>query len=712
MGLTAHSTGVRALDRCGRIEKRSPNERAVILAGNPNVGKSTVFNGLTGMKQHTGNWPGKTVSLAVGRSVGDSADLLLLDIPGTYSLLACSPDEEVARDALCFGDADAVTVVCDATCLERNLILVLQIMEITKNVTVCVNLMDEARRKGIHVSTDRLSDTLGVPVVGISARSRTDLKTLRRAMMRSNDGSEPLRIRYPDAIEAAVGELEAVLSKKALRNLSARWLALTLLRNDPHLESEIAAYLGKPLESDAELSECRTAVRQRLLEEGLDDERIKDLTVRALVEKSSELAKQCVTSEGQSYGRLDRRLDRILTGRLTGYPIMLLLLLFVFFLTISASNLPSAWLSKAFETLHAVLTRAFVQMDAPDWLRGLLLDGMLRTLGWVIAVMLPPMAIFFPLFTLLEDSGYLPRIAYNLDAPFQRCHACGKQALTMCMGFGCNAAGVVGCRIINSPRERLLAILTNAFVPCNGRFPALISLISVFLIGSASGMFGTLLSSVILTLIILLSVLITFGVTRLLSVTLLRGLPSAFTLELPPYRPPQIGRVILRSILDRTVYVLGRAVAVAAPAGLVIWVMANVTVGGASLLTLCADALDPLATLMGVDGIILMAFILGLPANEIVIPIMLMAYTSSGSLIEVGSTVQLRALLEANGWTWTTALSVILLFLMHAPCSTTLLTVKKETGSWKWTLVAAALPILLGILLCMAVTAIFTFIGI
>lgn len=712
MGLTAHSTGVRAIDRSGKIEKRSPNERTVILAGNPNVGKSTVFNGLTGMKQHTGNWPGKTVSLAMGRSLEDGEELLLLDIPGTYSLLACSPDEEVARDALCFGDADAVTVVCDATCLERNLILVLQIMEITKNVTVCVNLMDEARRKGIRVSTDRLSDTLGVPVVGISARSRSDLKALRQAMMRSNDGSEPLRIRYPDAIEAAVGELEAVLSKKNLRSLSARWLAITLLRDDPHLESEISAYLGESLESDTELSGRRAAVRQRLLEEGLDDERIKDLTVRALVEKSSTLAKQCVTYKGQSYSRFDRRLDRILTGRLTGYPIMLLLLLFIFFLTISVSNLPSAWLSTAFDALHAVLTRAFVQMDAPDWLRGLLLDGMLRTLGWVVAVMLPPMAIFFPLFTLLEDSGYLPRIAYNLDAPFQRCHACGKQALTMCMGFGCNAAGVVGCRIINSPRERLLAILTNAFVPCNGRFPALISLIGIFLIGSASGMLGTLLSSVILTLIILLSVLITFGVTRFLSITLLRGLPSAFTLELPPYRPPQIGRVILRSILDRTVYVLGRAVAVAAPAGLVIWVMANVSVGGTSLLTLCADALDPLATLMGVDGIILMAFILGLPANEIVIPIMLMAYTSSGSLVDIGSMNQLRVLLEANGWTLNTALSVILLFLMHAPCSTTLLTVKKETGSWKWTFVAAALPIVLGMLLCMALTAIFTFIGI
>ncbi len=711
MGLTAHSTGIGAVDRSGKLEKRTPDERTVILAGNPNVGKSTVFNGLTGMKQHTGNWPGKTVSLAYGHSSGPDGDLLLLDVPGTYSLLACSPDEEVARDILCFGDADAVCVVCDATCLERNLILVLQIMEITEHVTVCVNLMDEARRKHIHVSTECLSSELGIPVVGITARSKTDLLTLRGTILSSEIPKKPLRVTYPEVIEDAISTLSDCLSKRDLRRLPSRWLALTLLREDPKLEKEISDYLGVPLEDDSELVACRTAVRSRLSDAGFDEERIKDLTVGALVEASSEIAKQCVQSEGQAYSKFDRKMDRFLTGRVTGYPVMLLLLMFVFFLTITASNLPSAWLSEAFDALHGLLTRGFVQIGVPDWLRGLLLDGMLRTLGWVVAVMLPPMAIFFPLFTLLEDSGYLPRIAYNLDSPFRRCNACGKQALTMCMGFGCNAAGVVGCRIIDSPRERLLAILTNSFVPCNGRFPALISLISVFLIGGLSGLGGSLLSALLLTLIILLSVLATLGITKLLSVTLLRGLPSAFTLELPPYRPPQIGRVILRSVCDRTVYVLGRAAAVAAPAGLLIWLMANVTVEGASLLTLCASALDPLATLMGVDGIILMAFILGFPANEIVIPIMLMAYSSAESLIEVGSTLQLRELLAANGWTWTTALSVVILFLMHAPCSTTLLTVKKETGSIKWTLVAAALPILCGVLLCILLNGVFTLFG-
>lgn len=314
----------------------------------------------------------------------------------------------------------------------------------------------------------------------------------------------------------------------------------------------------------------------------------------------------------------------------------------------------------------------------------------------------PAMAIFFPLFTLLEDAGYLPRIAYNLDKPFKRCCACGKQALTMCMGFGCNAAGVIGCRIIDSPRERLLAILTNNFVPCNGRFPTLIAVLTMFFVGTAGGFFDSVLSAVLLTAAIVLGVVMTLLITRLLSKTVLKGMPSSFTLELPPYRKPQIGKVIVRSIFDRTLFVLGRAVCVAAPAGLLIWLMANVTVGDATILNHCADFLDPVGKLMGLDGVILLAFILGLPANEIVVPIIIMTYMAQGSILELSDLAAMRALFVDHGWTWITAISMMLFSLMHWPCSTTLITIKKETGSWKWTGVSFLIPTVCGIVCCIA----------
>ncbi|MEG0768082.1 MAG: nucleoside recognition domain-containing protein, partial [Clostridia bacterium] len=381
--------------------------------------------------------------------------------------------------------------------------------------------------------------------------------------------------------------------------------------------------------------------------------------------------------------------DRILTSKYTGIPMMLLLLAGVFWLTIAGANVPSQWLWRGFSGLQDRLSVLFVHIHAPQWLYGALVLGVYRVLAWVVSVMLPPMAIFFPLFTLLEDLGYLPRVAFNLDRQFKRCCACGKQSLTMCMGFGCNAAGVIGCRIIDSPRERLIAILTNNFVPCNGRFPTLIALITMFFLGAQTGAMG---AALLLTGAIVLGVVMTLLVSRVLSGTLLRGVPSAFTLELPPYRRPQVGRVIVRSILDRTLFVLGRAVVVAAPAGLLIWVLANTQMAGMSLLAHCTAFFDPLGRLMGMDGVILMAFILGFPANEIVLPIAIMAYTAGGSLQEMGDLISLRTLLVANGWTNVTAFCMLLFSLMHWPCSTTCLTIQRETGSWKWTALAFLLP--------------------
>ncbi len=706
MGLTKSAAGHGAIDN-GLTIRRENHERVIALAGNPNVGKSTVFNALTGLNQHTGNWSGKTVTNAQGVCTGAKQTYILVDIPGTYSLMPHSAEEEVARNFICFGKPDAVVVVCDATCLERNLNLVLQILETGARVAVCVNLMDEANRKHIMVNTTALEEYLGVPVVSTVARKRKTLthliECLDTLMERQIPPAAP--VIYPHAIERAITALTPLLEEKTNGQLNARWLALRLLEEDTTFTNEITAFLGKNLQQDDELRAAIQAERARLDALGLHKEALRDSLVSAPVRKAQELCKEVVTAQATGYAQRDRRIDRLLTSRRTGYPAMLLLLAIVFWITIEGANIPSQWLSDGLFWLQDRLTALFTALQAPTWLHDVLVLGVYRTLAWVVSVMLPPMAIFFPLFTLLEDVGYLPRIAYNLDRPFQRCHACGKQALTMCMGFGCNAAGVVGCRIIDSPRERLLAVLTNSFVPCNGRFPTLLTLLTIFFVGTV-GRGSSLLAAGLLTGVILFSILVTFAITRLLSVTLLRGAPSSFTLELPPYRRPQIGRVIIRSMLDRTVFVLGRAAAVAAPAGLCLWLLANITVGDATILTHLADFLDPFARLMGLDGVILMAFILGFPANEIVLPIILMAYLSQGTLTDMSSLPALRDILVANGWTWVTAACTILFSLFHWPCSTTLLTVHKETGSKKWTLFAAILPTAVGMGLCMALTAV------
>jgi len=683
------------------------NQFSVALAGNPNVGKSTLFNSLTGSSQHTGNWAGVTVSCFKGSCSSKKYNYVFADLPGTYSLMAHSAEEALARDGICFGNCDAAVVICDSTCLERNLNLVLQILETGIPAMVCVNFMDEAAKKNIRVDLPALSRELSAPVAGTTARKKRSLEHFLDRLDETVDhpDTEPFHISYDAAVEQAISMLLPFTEPLSSR-LSPRWLALRLLENDPGLLRSLNTFLGRDLSEDDALCQAVRQAQSHLDQAGIFEDDLKDRIVSGIVNTAESIASRTVSLPEKPYGKRDAFWDRILTGRLAGYPAMIGLLALIFWLTITGANYPSALLSSLFFSFQEKLTAAFMAVNAPQWLHGILVLGVYRVLAWVISVMLPPMAIFFPLFTLLEDFGYLPRIAYNLDRPFQCCKACGKQALTMAMGFGCNAAGVTGCRIIDSPRERLIAILTNSFVPCNGRLPALVTLITLFFTGASSaGPISSLRPALILTFFILTGVAATFFVSRLLSATVLKGMPSSFTLELPPYRRPQIGRVIWRSILDRTLFILGRAAAVAAPAGLVIWILANVSIGDISLLARFSGYLDPIGHLMGMDGVILMAFILGLPANEIVIPIIIMAYTSQGTLIEPGNLSDLHTLLISQGWTWVTALCTMVFFLFHWPCSTTLMTIKKETGSLKWTCLAVLLPTACGVILCMAITA-------
>ncbi|NLU32794.1 MAG: ferrous iron transport protein B [Clostridiaceae bacterium] len=717
MGLTKQSTGSSVLGFKPHIERQHPGQKIIALAGNPNVGKSTVFNSLTGMRQHTGNWPGKTVSIAQGSFFHKGVHFLLVDIPGTYSLMANSVEEGVARDFICFGDPDAVIVVTDATCLERNLNLVLQVLEVTGNVVVCVNLIDDARRRKIRIDLEELSRLLGVTVAGTSARSGKGLDRLMDevwTVTHEKPGccrGSPLKIRYHEAVESAVGLMEPSLEAALNKKLCARWTALRLLEGDENLLESIRNYLGYDLLALEAVSNSFQKARKILIDAGIDQDLFRDIIVSGIVRKAEEISRRVVAMEEPGHYTRDRKIDRVLTSRTWGIPIMIAMLGVILWITITGANYPSALLADALFWVEDQMTALFLSIGAPAWLHGLLVTGMYRTLAWVVSVMLPPMAIFFPLFTLLEDLGYLPRVAFNLDSFFKKACAHGKQALTMCMGFGCNAAGVVGCRIIDSPRERLIATITNSFVPCNGRFPTLIAIITMFFAGIIEGPFRSVISALMLTGVILLGVMMTLLVSRILSRTILKGLPSSFTLELPPYRKPQVGRILVRSLLDRTLFVLGRAVAVAAPAGMVIWAMSNIHIGGLSLLSHCAGFLDPFARLIGMDGCIIMAFILGFPANEIVIPLVIMSYMSTGSMMEFESLVRLRELLAANGWTWLTAVCVMLFSLMHWPCSTTCLTIRKETQSWKWTLISFLVPTAAGILICFITASVARLLG-
>ena len=705
MGLTQQSTKIKSLEDIFNIEKKD-DEFMIALAGNPNTGKSTVFNYLTGLKQHTGNWPGKTVCTARGDFSHKDINYSLIDLPGTYSLFPLSQEEIVARDFICFGNPDAVIVVCDSTCIERNLNLLFQVMELTDNVILCLNLLDEAKKKGIEINKSKLEKILGIPVVLTAARSgygMDELKETLNTVVHGNYKFNNKPVYYDDEIESMVNSIKDELYE-IIPSINPRWLGLRLIDGDESILTSLNDYTENDILDDLNTIKSK-------LPDIFDKSKIRSHLSKTTYDYAKSISDQVVTVTNSKAFDRDEKIDRIVSSKIFGIPLMLLLLCGVLWLTIQGANYPSEIISNVLFAVEPKIYDLLNSMSFPIWLNEMITYGMYRTLAWVVSVMLPPMAIFFPLFTLLEDLGYLPRVAFNLDHLFKKACCHGKQCLTMCMGFGCNAAGVIGCRIIDSPRERLIAILTNNFVPCNGRFPTLIAISTIFFSSAIGSSFlSSTITALSITVLIIIGVLTTLLVSYILSKTLLKGVPSTFTLELPPYRPPQIGRVIYTSIIDRTLFVLRRSIAVAIPAGIITWIFANIYIGDISLLTYVANFLDPLGKLIGLDGFILLAFILGFPANEIVVPILIMSYMATGKMIEFDELSALGELLRNNGWTYLTALNMMLFSLLHWPCATTLLTIKKETSSLKWTALGFIIPTVIAFIVCFITTTIYNII--
>ena len=656
-------------------------EIKVALVGTPNVGKSTIYNALTHNHEHTGNWAGKTVGVTKGECDYLDCKYIFYDLPGTYSLISKSKEEVVATDFIVFEDFDVAVVVSDATSLDKGINLVLQTKEICKNVVVCINLVDEAKKKGMTINYDLLEQRLGCRVVPTSARDKIGLEDLLDAINESKP-QEYLDISY-GVLDEPIKELMTTIKTE---KYNPKWIALKILEDNTY-------YIYRLKKLGFIISSYKIDVDVHL-----------EVAIK-LAREVKKILKEVITYQKDSYDKT-RKIDRILTSKIWGIPIMLGILFICFYITIIGANYPSSWLFSFFSSLEEPLTNFLEFILLPSGFIDLLVNGVYKTLYWVVSVMMPPMLIFFPMFTFLEDLGVLPRIAFNMDRAFSKCRACGKQALTMCMGIGCNAVGVTGARIIDSKRERLIAILTNIFMPCNGKFPSLIAIITVFFVG-LNKTYGTLLCALILTGFIALGITLTFLVSYILSKTILKGEPSSFTLELPPYRVPKLWDTIKYSVRERAIFVLGRAVSVAIPAGVLIWIVANIEIQGIPILTYLVNFLDPVGLLLGLDGVILLALILGFPANEIVVPIMLMCYLNTSTLIDMDNLNVLKDILVSNGWTIKTALSFIILFMYRFPCSTTLLTIYRETNSKFYTFLSVVIPMSIGVLLCFFINYIF-----
>ncbi|MCB2156002.1 ferrous iron transport protein B [bacterium] len=731
--------GIKPTKSKGTQEQLDKSDLTVALLGNPNTGKSTVFNALTGLRQHVGNWPGKTVARAEGSfTIGDET-VRIVDLPGAYSLFSSSHHEEIARDFILFGEPAVTIVVVDGTRLERNLALVLQTLDITPRVVVALNLMDEARRRGIAVDHKALSKQLGVPVVPMAARFGQGIDDLLGAIDEvAHSDPEPTLLHKPkdaedEAFDEILIETQAAVEEAYPGLPNSRWIALRLLDADHSIieaieQDELGDLIGMESHAMPSLDQVKllSPERDRATGSLLDvADRMRNRVGDSLADKvaleyyarAGAIADSVVSRNVDRWTRIERRIDQVLTSRVWGIPSMILLLFGALWLTVVGANYPSQMLATlTLDWIPNYLHAGADFLHFPGWLSGFLIDGIWRAAAWVFSVMLPPMAIFFPIFTMLEDLGYLPRVAFNLDRLFRACGGHGKQALSMMMGFGCNAAGVVSTRIIDSPRERLMAIVTNNFSVCNGRWPTLILISTIFVSWTAPEAWSSLITAAVVTGVCLLGVAATFISSLILSRSVLQSEPSTFGLELPPYRPPRILQTLYTSVIDRTLIVLWRAILMAAPAGAIIWLLSNLMIGDTSIAGYLVGALQPVGWFLGLNGIILVAYVLAIPANEIVIPTILMLTVTlvtqnadlgvqAGVMVEFNDHV-VHDILRNGGWTMLTAVNLLIFCLFHNPCSTTILTIWNETKSLRWTTMSVVVPLVPGVILCAVVAAI------
>ena len=668
------------------------NEKRIVvaMAGNPNVGKSAIFNALTGSRQHVGNWPGKTIERAEGIFYHGDWEIHLVDLPGTYSLAAQSPEEVVARDYILSGEPDVVVNVVDATSLERNLNLTLQILELTDRVVVALNLMDEVRRRGWEIDVKALEADLGVPVVPTVATEDEGFPQLAAALVEVAEGrrqTHPVSVDYGLTVEGHIQSLEADLASLGIDG-RRRWIALRLLEDDPEIvEAFKAGNLSSCCLKKDDLSASPEALQAvlrraaRLRESTRPDARVE--IVRRRYEFADEVFRRTARRLRPVEESPTERLDRIFIHRVWSWPIMLAMLVAVLWITIQGANVPSDMLGTAFGWLADVTRGFLVRLHAPWWVVGPLVDGLIVGTGTVIAVMLPPMIIFFTAFNLLEDIGFIPRVAFNLDRLMQAVGSQGKHTLVAMMSFGCNVTGVLTCRIIENAKDRVVAIVTSPLILCNGRFGAGLALIILF--------FGKRALVVTLAYLVI-SVGAMLLATWVLNRVFFRREPSGFVMELPPYRKPNWGQVIWRTLAHQVGHTMGRAVMIAAPATLLIWLLGNLPPGAPFERTAVGrlvGVLAPLGRPFGLSGEMLAALLFALPAKEIVVPSLAMTYGLQATLADS------EAVLGYLGHTWTplVAFSFLTFYMLYLPCLVTVWATWKETRNLKWTLMGSVVPL-------------------